>query len=65
MAHNISTAHQLWLKTPGVKGQKHKDSKMRVVLMPPYKSSNKWDVSKYSNRWDLIDNKMINKIGEL
>jgi len=58
MAHNVSKAHDLWLKTPGAKGQAHKDSKVRTVHLPPHKSFSGWDISKYLNGWDLIEDKM-------
>lgn len=58
MAHNVSTAHDLWLKTPGAKGQAHRDSKVRTVELPPYKTCNGWDISQYLNKWELIEEKM-------
>jgi hypothetical protein len=58
MAKNVVKAHQLWLKSPGAKGQPHKENKMRTVHLPPYKSFSGWDISDYANRWDLIDHKL-------
>ena len=58
MARNVSNAHELWMKTPGAKGQDHKDSKVRIVHLPPHKSLIGWDISQYLNRWDLIEEKM-------
>ena len=58
MAHNVSTAHKLWLKTPGAKGQPHVDSKIRTVGLPPLKSFSGWDISPYLNKWDLIEEKL-------
>ena len=58
MAYNVSLIHNLWLQTPGKKGQAHKDSKVRTVYLPPHKSENGWDISKYRNRWDLIEDEM-------
>jgi hypothetical protein len=58
MAINVSHAHNLWLKTPGSKGQAHKDSKVRTVHLPPYKSFSGWDISKYLNKWELIESKL-------
>jgi hypothetical protein len=58
MAQNVSKAHELWLKTPGAKGQAHKDSKVRTVHLPPHRSFSGWDISKYLNRWDLIEEQM-------
>ncbi len=59
LAKNVVEAHQLWLKTPGVKGQKHKENSVRTVHLPPYKSSySSLDLIKYRNRWDLIEEKL-------
>ena len=58
MARNVSEAHALWLRTPGVKGQSHKDNTVRTVHLPPHKSVSGWEISKYLNRWDLIEDKL-------
>ncbi|MCJ7682936.1 MAG: hypothetical protein MUO68_01445 [Desulfobacteraceae bacterium] len=58
MAKNVTEAHQLWLKTPGKNGQLHKENKVRTVHLPPYKSFSGWDISRYKDRWDLIENKL-------
>lgn len=59
MAKNVAEDQERWLKTPGVKGQEHKDSTVRVVLLPPYKSSySNLDISKYRDRWDLIEKRL-------
>ncbi len=59
MSENIRENHLIWLSTPGVKGQKHKDNSVRTVLLPPRIHKNGWDVSDYRNRWDLIEEKLI------
>ena len=58
VAHHVAYAHELWLKTPGAKGQAHKDSKVRTIHLPPHKSCSGWDISEYLNRWDLIEDEM-------
>lgn len=58
MAENIKEAHNLWLCTPGKKGQKHNATSMRTVHLPPYKSISGWDISQYRERWDLISEKL-------
>lgn len=59
MAKNVVEAHQLWLKSPGVKGKKHKDNTVRTVYLPPFKSTcSDFDLSKYRDRWDLIEQKL-------
>jgi hypothetical protein len=55
MAKNVSEAHNLWLSTPGKKGQTHQDNKVSTVHLPPYKSFSGWDISSYRDRWDLIE----------
>jgi len=55
MAQNVSTANKAWLKAPGKKGQKHNDSNVRTVHIPPYKNFISWDIAEYKNRWDLIE----------
>jgi hypothetical protein len=58
MAHHVSKAHELWLKTPGVNERPHKDNKVRTVHLPPFKSLSGWDISVFLNRWDLIEEKL-------
>lgn len=55
MATNVASAHELWLSTPGKKGQSHVDNTVRIVHLPPYKSPTGWDISPYRSRWDLIE----------
>ena len=58
MAKNVAEAHQLWLKSVGLKGQEHKDNTVRTVHLPPHKSFSGWDIGEYLDRWDLIDAKL-------
>jgi hypothetical protein len=58
MAMNVVDAHQLWLKSPGAKGQERKDNPVRTAPLPPYKSFSGWDISDYRDRWDLIEQKL-------
>ena len=39
MALNVTKAHELWLATPGRQGRAHRDNTMRIVNLPPYKST--------------------------
>ncbi len=55
MAKNICRDHQQWLQTPGKGGRKHKDNAIRVVNIPPGKTFTGWSISRYRDRWDLID----------
>jgi len=38
----------------GKKGQRHNESSVRTVHLPPLKSFSGWDISEYRDRWDLI-----------
>jgi hypothetical protein len=55
MARNVKEAHDLWLNTLGARGQVHRDSKVRIVHLPPVKSLEQWDISPYLNKWELIE----------
>ena len=59
MAKYVKAAHSKWENTPGKKGQKHNETTMRTIALPPFvdKYSN-WDISIYKNRWDLIEEKL-------
>ena len=58
MAENVNKDYSKWLKTPGSKGQKHNENKVRTVQLPPNKSIFGWDISIYLNHWDLIEDKL-------
>ena len=58
MSKNILKGHLAWLNTLGKKGQKHNESKVRTVHLPPHKSFIGWDISEYCDRWDLIEQKL-------
>jgi hypothetical protein len=59
MSENTVENHQNWLKTPGRNGQNHKDNTVRTVMLPPRINGNDWDLSLHKNRWDLIEEKLI------
>ena len=59
MSENVVENHQIWLRTPGQKGQKHNDNSVRTVLLPPRIHKNGWDINEYKNRWDLIEEKLV------
>ena len=59
MAKNVKKVHQKWLDTPGKNGQPHDtENTIRTVYIPPKSSKISWDISKYKNRWDLIEKKL-------
>lgn len=65
MAANVGASHQVWLDTPGKKGQAHSaENKMRVVRLPPGKCLNGWDLAGYRNRWDLITDALKSPHGD-
>jgi hypothetical protein len=43
------------MKTPGIKGQQHNDTKMRTIQLPPRSNLNGWNIEEYKNRWDIIE----------
>jgi len=55
VSENVIKAHKEWLKTPGKKGQKHNESKVRTIHLPPHKSFTGWRIDEYKNRWDIIE----------
>ena len=58
MSKNVLAGHQAWLETLGKKGQKHNESTVRTVHLPPKKSFIGWDISEYRNRWDLLEQRL-------
>ena len=58
MSKNILEAHLTWIEALGTKGQKHNDSAVRTVPLPPYKSISGWDINEYRDRWDLLEQKL-------
>jgi hypothetical protein len=58
MSQNIIESHSKWKATPGVKGQEHKDTDLRMVILPPFISPFGNDVSGYKNRWELIEERL-------
>jgi hypothetical protein len=60
MAENVSKDYSKWRNTPGANGRIRKEHKIRAVQLPPFKSLIGWDLHKYLNRWDLIEEKLKN-----
>lgn len=58
MSKNVLAGHRAWLETLGKKGQKHNESAVRTVHLPPKKSFIGWDISEYHNRWDLLEQRL-------
>lgn len=58
MANNVSAYHQKWLNTEGKDGREHKDSNLRVVSIPPFRSEYTWSIEGYKERWDMIEAKL-------
>ena len=57
MAERVKAEYLQWKNTPGAKGQERQDTDLRTVHIP--KSPSGWDITQYKNRWDLIDNALI------
>ncbi len=58
MSKNITASHKLWMSKTGKNGRPHNDSKMRIVHIPPSLSNTGWSISRYRNKWDLIEKKL-------
>jgi hypothetical protein len=54
VADAIKYDHALWLNTPGLKGQKRKDTNMRR-LRPKMPSLEEGWIEKYLERWELLE----------
>ena len=58
VAMNVKESHSIWESALGRHGQKHNQSKVRTVALPPRKCINGWDISPFLNNWQLIDEKL-------
>jgi len=58
ISDNTKRQHEVWHNTLGKKGQQHNESNLRIIFLPPYKNAFSWDISRYKNRWDLIEEKL-------
>lgn len=56
MARGVKSAHQEWLKSPGKRGQPHKDNPLRTIGLPPKGRFDGGTLDDYRNRWDIIEN---------
>ena len=53
----VRESHQMWLKTPGKKGQQHSDTDMRQIKLNPgqnLKSAPDGWMEKYLENWEII-----------
>lgn len=58
MAREIRRAHKKWMASLGQNGQKHAETTMRVVWLPPKKSRCGWSIERYRERWDLVADRL-------
>ena len=58
MARNVKESHEIWFNAPGKKGQHHAETSFCSVQIPPRKNENGWNIERYLNRWDLIEEKL-------
>jgi hypothetical protein len=59
MMNNVVEGHKKWLDTPGRDGNKHDPKNpIRSVRLPPHRNINGWNISRYADRWDLIERKI-------
>ncbi len=54
MAANIKAVYELWVKNPN----HNPENQIRTVPIPPKKEINGWEISRFLNRWDLIEDKL-------
>lgn len=59
MAPKVVEGHQRWLASTGARGQAHNDSSIRSIYLPPRKSPSGWDISEFRDRWDLIEERLL------
>ena len=60
MSLHVAENHRTWLDTPGIHGQPHNDNSVRAVHLPPRVDPlTNWDISEHLNRWDIIEDKLI------
>jgi hypothetical protein len=55
MSFNVAEGHRKWLSEEGANGHQRKDSAIRTVPLPPFKSYSGWSIEKYKNCWEMID----------
>ena len=55
VAKNVREGHEKWLATPGKKSQKHNETSIRIIDLPPKSSNTGWKIDEYKNRWDIIE----------
>jgi hypothetical protein len=58
MARNVKESHEIWFNAPGKKGQHHAKTSFRSVQIPPKKNENGWNIERYLNSWNLIEEKL-------
>lgn len=56
LAKQVSSAHREWLRGKTPQGTRRKDSSVRTIAVPPYRSYTGWSIERYLNRWDIIEN---------
>jgi len=57
VSKNVKEAHEIWLNGLNSKdGSQRNDNDMRTIHIPPKRSRSGWDIAKYENRWDIIEN---------
>lgn len=60
VSYFVKNSHKIWLKLPGLKGQKHNDTIMRQLTRDPFKSI----ISKVKNHEQYLNKEEINFINE-
>ena len=61
VAENVKKAHRMWLSEKGKNDRVRKDSSVRTIHLPPFKSYSGgnqysgWSIDQYRDRWDIIE----------
>jgi hypothetical protein len=57
MSKNIEENHRIWGNKKGKNGRPHdKSTTIRTAPLPPKKGTNGWNIKRYENKWELIQN---------
>ena len=55
VSEHVLKAQIKWLSEIGKNGRVRKDSAVRIIDLPPYKSYSGWSIEQYRDRWDIIE----------
>ena len=59
ISENVKKEFDVWMNTPGKKGQSHNDSNVRVIKLPPYNTNSSWKIDQFKNQWSIIEDLLV------